>query len=96
MKDEVVKISFPLPFHVPVEEEITGVINYENSAAIKFRFENFKNESLKAKSELEEFCSKIKVEFISNVELNFGSLQELVGHAVKFSIIALNDFLDSL
>jgi len=95
MKNDIVKIEFPLPFHIPIEEENTAIINYENIAAIKFQFHHVKNESLKAVPEIEEVCTLIKLELTPNNEPVGAAEENLLRFAVEFSIIALNDFIDA-
>jgi len=91
----IIKIEFPLPFYVPIEEGLKIVTDYKDFAAFKFECEKYRNESTKANSELEEFCTLIKLDFMPNNDLTDKDSDELLRYSVKNSIIYLNNFIDA-
>jgi hypothetical protein len=95
MKNRKVKIEFPLPFFIPIEEGYEVVRDYEHLAAFKFEFKPYTNKSLKSNPEVEESCTKIVIEFIPNdPEVAELESQKIIRPAILHSMILLNNFLD--
>lgn len=94
MKNNIVKIEFPLPFHIPIEDGLKIISNYKDIATFKFECKEYKNESFKSRPEIEEFCTSINIEFLSYISPEDAS-DALLRQAVFHSIIYLNNFLDS-
>jgi len=95
MNNKIVKIEFPLPFHIPIEDGLKILSDYANFATFKFEFKKYKNESFKSKAEIEEFCTSIHMEFLSYYITDDAPIEQVMREAVMHSIIYLNNFLDS-
>jgi len=92
--DEIVRMNFPLPFYIPIEEGNQIIRDYEDFATFKFTCKKVKNDSFKAIAETEEFCTQIKMEFSFNKEGEIEK-EDLMRRAIFSSLIFLNNFLDS-
>ncbi|WP_282068306.1 hypothetical protein [Olleya namhaensis] len=95
MNNNIVKIEFPLPFHIPIEDGLKIITDYKDFATFKFECKEYKNESFKSRPEIEEFCTNIHMEFLSYTSSENATVEELMRQAVFNSIIYLNNFLDS-
>lgn len=95
MNNKIVKIEFPLPFHIPIEDGLKVLSDYENFATFKFEFKEYKNDSFKSKAEIEEFCTSIHMEFLSYTIAEDAPIEQIMREAVLNSMIYLNNFLDS-
>lgn len=95
MTKNIVKIEFPLPFHIPIEDGLKIISDYKDFATFKFECKVYKNESFKSRPEIEEFCTSIHIEFLSYISPKDASIELLMREAVFNSIIYLNNFLDS-
>ncbi len=92
--DEIVKINFPLPFYIPIEEGNQIIHDYKDFATFKFTCKKIKNDSYKSIAETEEFCTQIIMETYFH-EKGKIEKEDLMRKATINSIIFLNNFLDS-
>ncbi len=94
MSKKIVKIEFPLPFHIPIEDGLKIVSDYKDFATFKFECKEYINDSFKSRPEIEEYCTSIHLEFLSYKSPEDASIELLMRQAVFNSIIYLNNFLD--
>lgn len=90
------KISFPLPYYIPIKAGEQYVTSYPDFFSFKLSFEVFKNEVAKSKSEIEEYCTFIHLEVLPMFNVDELDEKELTRRVVKNSIVYINNFIDSL
>lgn len=95
-RDSIAKINFPLPFYIPIKDKEKIIRHYNDFATFKFHCQRIKNDSFKAKAEVEEYCTLIVMEFMFDKDIEDVSYEDFMRRAVLNSIIYLNNFLDAL
>lgn len=95
MKHTTVKIYFPLPFYVPIEDDETYVLNLNQEVTYKFKFKTIRNNDSDTESGHKDHSTTIINEVIYEL-LDENTLNDLMSPIVVQAIIILNNYLDAL